>query len=36
MQHAANSKYAWAQNFNNGNQNNYNHNNEFRARAVRR
>lgn len=35
-QHASNSDYAWYQNFNNGNQNNWNKDNQIRARAVRR
>ncbi len=35
MQHAADSRYAWAQVFHNGNQDYCNHLNEFRARAVR-
>ena len=35
-QYAGNEAYAWAQNFGNGNQNNYHKDNELRARAVRR
>lgn len=35
-QHASNSNYAWNQNFNDGDQNNNNKDNGFRARAVRK